>query len=144
MSKIVTIKIVVRDSHNPDERTYEETRRFDKLTLVEEFQLVNGTMGLLGPKPAEPTDTPPVEHPAPPRNRHGDPHHWMSKDGRCTAIAALAKPHAQNILHYIHQCAVDAHAADVEQWCLENYPQYGGVRRRAGVPLKQPYQHFLF
>lgn len=139
MSKIIMLKLVIRDSHNPDERVYEETSRFDNLNLNDELQLVYQATRLLE---GGVSLKPPPPMPKPPRNRHGDPHTWESRDGRRTAVSALAKPHAKNILQFIHQCAVEEHAIDVEQWCLENYPQYPEVRRRAGVPMNQ--QRSLF
>lgn len=141
MSKIVTLKITVKDSHRPDSREYEETREFtmDKLDLSAELALVYKATQLLGPgvpvQQALPGlgTTPPVKHKKvrKPRNKHGSPHTWESQDGRITPVRELHPPHARNIILDMHRQAVEANALHITQWCRSTYPQYDGILEQA-------------
>lgn len=156
MSKIVTVKIIVRDERSPEGRVYERTVNLDNVelalrdlhTLNGEFRFANQVMSTLPSGPVTVTHAVPVTAPAPATrdpaldlarnpNKGGHPQYWKSSDGRTNLVVALSHEHAVNIVRSLHRRAVAAKALNVEEWCLENYPQYEGLRRRAGVPLNR-------
>lgn len=142
MSKIVTLKITVKDSHSPDAREYEETRRIDhgRLDLSGELQLVYDAMKIMKQYPMveQPSlpglgTTPQPKHKKirKPRNKFGQPNIWESSDGRITPVRELHPPHARNIILDMHRQAVEANALHITQWCRDNYPQYDGILEQA-------------
>jgi hypothetical protein len=137
VSKIITLKIEVKDSHSPECREYVETRRFDDMGLSEELQLTYKAMQVLGPKPVAqelPLFGGKLERA--PRNRHGDPLFWESSDGRRTLISDIHPKHARNIVHGLHKQALKSNVLDLPAWCRREYPQYDGLLRKASEEVR--------